>query len=64
VRAWNSQYFVLPGDSGSLVVNEDGLVAVGVLFAGNPSGDYGWIIPMPAALGVFGGLSLVSGHGV
>jgi hypothetical protein len=57
-------HFVLPGDSGSLVVSEDGLEAVGVVFAGNPKGDYGWIIPMPAAAAVFGGLQLVSNHGV
>lgn len=59
-----SQYFALPGDSGSLVVSEDGQIALGILFAGNPSGDYGWIIPMPAAVAVFGGLVLVDGHGV
>jgi hypothetical protein len=64
VRARNSQYFALPGDSGSLVVSEDGATAVGILFAGNPAGDYGWIIPMPAAVELFGGLSLVSHLGV
>lgn len=64
VRALDGEQFVLPGDSGSLVVSEDGHSAVGVVFAGNPSGDYGWIIPMPAATAVFGGLKLVSGHGV
>jgi hypothetical protein len=64
VRALDGEQFVLPGDSGSLVVSEDGHSAVGVVFAGNPSGDYGWIIPMPAATAVFGGLNLVSGHGV
>ena len=64
VRARNSQYFCLPGDLGSLIVREDGKMAVGVLFAGNPSGDYGWMIPMPAAVALFGGLTLVDGHGV
>jgi hypothetical protein len=59
VRAKEGEHFVLPGDSGSLVVSEDGSSAVGVVFAGNPSGDYGFIIPMPAAVAVFGGLGLV-----
>jgi hypothetical protein len=57
------EHFVLPGDSGSLVVSEDGSRAVGVVFAGNPSGDYGWIVPMPAAATTFGGLRLVGAHG-
>jgi hypothetical protein len=64
VRAVNGQHFVLPGDSGSLVVSEDGGTAVGIVFAGNPSGDYGFIIPMPAAAATFGGLGLIGGHGV
>jgi len=63
-RAVDGEYFVLPGDSGSLVVSEDGGTAVGIVFAGNPSGDYGFIIPMPAAAATFGGLSLVGSHGV
>jgi hypothetical protein len=64
VRAVNGQHFVLPGDSGSLVVSEDGGTAVGIVFAGNPNGDYGFIIPMPAAAATFGGLGLIGGHGV
>ena len=51
-------------DSGSLVVAEDEACAVGVLFAANRSGEYGWIIPMPYVTGAFGGLRLVGGHGV
>lgn len=64
VRAVDGEHFVLPGDSGSLVVSEDGKSAVGIVFAGNPSGDYGFIIPMPAVAATFGGLGLVGSHGV
>jgi hypothetical protein len=56
--------FALSGDSGSLVVTEDGQTAVGLLFAANPSGDYAWMIPMPCIAGSFGGIQLVHGHGV
>jgi hypothetical protein len=56
--------FALPGDSGSLVVTEDGTKAVGLVFAANRSGEYAWIIPMPRVVSSFGGLQLVSGHGV
>jgi hypothetical protein len=40
VTAVDGEHFVLPGDSGSLVVSEDGDSAVGVVFAGNPAGNY------------------------
>jgi hypothetical protein len=56
--------FALQGDSGSLVVTEDGQRAVGLVFAANRNGDYAWIIPMPCVASTFGGLHLVSGHGV
>jgi hypothetical protein len=56
--------FALGGDSGSLVVTEDGKNAVGVLFAANRTGDYGWIIPMNQVLSAFGGLTLVGNHHV
>ncbi len=56
--------FALPGDSGSLVVTEKGDVAVGVVFAASPNGEYGFIIPMNHVATLCGGLSLVSGHGV
>ena len=56
--------FALPGDSGSLVVTEDGSQAVGLVFAANNSGSYGWIIPMESVVGAFPGLTLVHGHGV
>jgi hypothetical protein len=56
--------FALPGDSGSLVVNENATGAVGIVFAANSSGEYAWIIPMPTVAAAFGGLRLLSGHGV
>lgn len=56
--------FALPGDSGSLVVTEDGTAAVGLLFAESNKGQYGWIVPLDHVMRQFGGLTLVSGHGV
>ncbi len=56
--------FALPGDSGSLVVSEDGTRAVGIVFAANNTGEYAWIVPMPCVLGSFGGLTLVGAHGI
>ena len=57
-------HFALPGDSGSLVVTEDGKHAVGMVFAANSSGSYGWMIPMSCVLRAFSGLHLVHGHGL
>ena len=47
-----------PGDSGSLVVTEDGPHAVGVVLAVSQgtSGDYGIILPIDHGLNMFGGL--------
>lgn len=56
------EYFALGGDSGSLVVTEDGSAAVGLLFAASPNGEYGWIIPIKRVLEELGDLSLVSNH--
>jgi len=56
--------FALPGDSGSLVVSEDGLTAVGILFAADKYGKGAVIIPMEHAITHFGGLELVGDHGV
>jgi hypothetical protein len=56
--------FALPGDSGSLVVTDDGSSTVGLVFASNSNGEYAWIIPMPCILNTFGGLRLVTGLGV
>ncbi len=60
--------FALPGDSGSLVVTEDETHAVGIVFAAGGrsarGGGYGIVIPIEHALSMFGGLQLVSGHGL
>jgi len=64
VRARMGEVFALAGDSGSLVVTDDAGHAVGILFAANRPGDYGWIIPMPYVATTFGGLHLVGGHGI
>jgi hypothetical protein len=56
--------FALGGDSGSLVVAEDGSAAVGLLFAGNPTGDLVWIIPFSNIVAAFPGITLVHGHGI
>lgn len=56
--------FALPGDSGSLVVTEDGTQAVGLVFAvsSGVNGDYGIIIPMDYVVTKFGGLTLAHNH--
>ncbi len=54
--------FALPGDSGSLVVTEDGKESVGLIFA--VSRQYGLIVSIQEALSQLGGLSLVSNHGI
>jgi hypothetical protein len=64
VRALPGHPFALLGDSGSLVVTEDAVSAVGLVFAANQSGDYAWIVPMPCAVNSLGGLQMQSGHGV
>ena len=66
VRSDGPSLFALPGDSGSLVVTEDGTRAVGVVFAVSQgaSGGYGIIIPIDHVLNMFGGLQLVNDHGI
>ncbi|MDD5035215.1 MAG: hypothetical protein PHE55_10685 [Methylococcaceae bacterium] len=64
VRSADADPFALPGDSGSLVVAEDGSGAVGLLFAANSKGDYGIIVPIQEVLNACGNLQLVSGHGI
>jgi len=54
--------FAIPGDSGSLVINELGDAAIGVVFAAG--GDIGWIVPMTTVQKFFGGVQLVGGHHV
>lgn len=57
------EHFALPGDSGSLVVTEDGAAAVGVVFAVGAKGT-AFAIPMDRVSQAFGGISLVANHGV
>jgi hypothetical protein len=63
VRGTNGSHFALQGDSGSLVVDNDGGGAVGLVFAVAGSGDYAIIIPMTHVVGLFGGIALVGNHG-
>jgi hypothetical protein len=64
VRSEDADPFGLPGDSGSLIVNEDATRAVGLLFAVNTQGGYAIILPIEDVLVGLGNLQLVSGHGV
>ncbi len=64
VRGEPGTPFALQGDSGSLVVAGDADSAVGLVFAVGGYGDYAIIIPMTHVLQQFGGLMLVTGHGV
>ena len=64
VRSNNTDPFGLPGDSGSLIVREDGSCAIGLLFAVNNRGEYGIIIPIEDVLDAFGNIQLLSGHGL
>lgn len=63
VRADAGQTFALGGDSGSLVVTEDEKHAVGLLFAADPTGEFGWLIPMDRIEKELK-ISLVDKHGV
>ena len=64
VRSDDTDPFALGGDSGSLVVKEDGSAAVGLLFAVNNKGQYGIMMPIQSVLQAFGNPVLVSDHGV
>ena len=55
--------FALPGDSGSLVVTEDGQAAVGLLFSISGKGDKAYIIPIRRVLEAFEA-TLMSGHNI
>jgi len=55
--------FAHPGDSGSLVVTDDGKGAVGLLFSSNGSGEFGQIIPMRHVTKKLG-VTLINGHGI
>jgi hypothetical protein len=64
IRGDGSDPFALSGDSGSLVVTEDGSSVIGLLFAVNGPGLYAIIMPSLPVLAAFGGVTLVSGHGI
>jgi hypothetical protein len=55
--------FALPGDSGSLVVTEDGKAAVGLIFSSSPNGAIGHMIPF-SHIAKRLGIKLRNGHGV
>lgn len=59
----DDEHFALPGDSGSLVVTEDGESAVGLLFAASARGDYGFIAPIDTVLSELD-LDLLGNHAV
>jgi hypothetical protein len=56
--------FALQGDSGSLVVTEDGTRALGLVFACTRNGDLTVMVPMTAVSAAFGGIDLVNGYGI
>lgn len=63
VRSITGGAFSLGGDSGSLVVSEDGQTAIGLIFAGAVSGEVSFMIPIQSVLdGVKG--TIVNGHGI
>ena len=64
IRSIDENPFALPGDSGSLVVTEDGKHAVGILFATSQKGAVGIIVPIDRVLQAFGRITLVNKHGL
>jgi hypothetical protein len=60
----DGESFAEPGDSGSLIVTEDGAHAVGLLFAVSNNGERGIFVPIGPVLDAFGKLQLVHGHGL
>ncbi len=63
IRADDGEHFALPGDSGSLVVSEDGKTAIGLLFAVTNKGDYGFVAAIDVILANLN-VTLVGDHGV
>jgi hypothetical protein len=55
--------FALGGDSGSLVVTDDGESAIGLVFAASSNGERAFIIPLVNISETLGGIKLVYGHG-
>jgi hypothetical protein len=64
VRPVDAEPFALGGDSGSLVVTEDGSAVVGIVFAASPKGNLAYIVPVDSLAAAFGGLTFVGEHGV
>ena len=64
VKSTNKLPFAEPGDSGSLVVTEDGSTAVGLVFATTGQSTYGIICQLPKILQTFGNMKLLSNHGI
>lgn len=63
IQADAGNLFALPGDSGSLVVTEDGNAAVGLLFAASSKGETGLITPITTVLQELN-LNLTGNHGI
>ena len=63
IKADKDKQFALPGDSGSLVISEDGKESVGLLFAATNKGDYGFIAPIETVLHDLN-LTLIGNHGI
>jgi hypothetical protein len=65
IRSNSKDPFALQGDSGSLIVSEDGERAAGLLFALSDSeGNVGLMFPMNVVTAAFGGISPVGKHGL
>jgi hypothetical protein len=62
IRGDDDNAFALSGDSGSLVVSEDGNTALGLIFATN--GQYACITPLNSIFDALGGGELVGGYGI
>ena len=64
VRSTSSEPFALGGDSGSLIVTEDGQHAVGLVFAASANGTRTFAVPIDRVHAAFSGFELISGHGI
>ena len=63
VVADDGEMFGLPGDSGSLIVTEEGDAAVGLLFASSNKGTHAYFAPIETVLNQLN-VSLVGNHGL
>lgn len=64
IKSLDIEPFALPGDSGSLVVTDDGDSVVGVVFAVSSNGSRTFIVPAERISETFGNLEFVNGHNV